>query len=110
MLFDAPEVDFRVSWWVILPTVGATAAMFLVVVAAALRTFATRSSAGAASLVGQTGVARGALRPEGQVQVQGELWRAVARGAPVDEGAHVRVVGVNGLTLTVEKTGEGGAS
>jgi membrane-bound serine protease (ClpP class) len=110
MLFDAPEVDFRVSWWVILPTVGATAAVFLFVVAAAVQTFATRSAAGGAALVGLTGVARGALSPEGQVLVQGELWRAVARGAPVGEGAQVRVVGVNGLTLTVEKTGEGGAS
>jgi membrane-bound ClpP family serine protease len=43
------------------------------------------------------------------VLVQGELWRAVVRGAPVDVGARVRVVGVNGLTLTVEKAGEGSA-
>jgi membrane-bound serine protease (ClpP class) len=55
------------------------------------------------------GIARGALAPEGQVMVQGELWRAVAR-TPVEEGSRVRVVDVNGLTLTVEKTGEGRAS
>ena len=109
MLFDAPEVGFRVSWWVILPTVGATAGMFLVAVAAGLRALSARSPAGGSALVGQTGVARGALSPEGQVLVQGELWRAVARGAPVAEGARVRVVGANGLTLTVEQVGEGGA-
>src|SRR5207249_1261943 len=34
MLFDAPEVGFRVSWWVIAPTVGAMAGLFLFVVAA----------------------------------------------------------------------------
>jgi len=110
MLFDAPEVGFRVSWWVILPTVGATAGMFLVAVAAGLRALSARSPAGGSALVGQTGVARGALSPEGQVLVQGELWRAVARGAPVAEGARVRVVDANGLTLTVEKAEEGGAS
>jgi membrane-bound ClpP family serine protease len=44
------------------------------------------------------------------VLVHGELWRAVARGAPVEEGARVRVVDVKGLTLTVEKAGEGGAA
>jgi membrane-bound serine protease (ClpP class) len=65
---------------------------------------------GAPALVGQTGVARGTLSPEGQVLVQGELWRAVVRGAPIDEGSRVRVVDVHGLTLTVEKTGEGRAS
>ena len=110
MLFDAPEIGFRVSWWVILPTVGATAGMFLVAVAAGLRALSARSPAGGSALVGQTGVARGALSPEGQVLVQGELWRAVARGAPVAEGARVRVVDAKGLTLTVEKAGEGGAS
>jgi membrane-bound serine protease (ClpP class) len=108
MLFDAPEVGFRVSWWVILPTVGATAGMFLFVVAAGLRALTARSSVGAPALVGQTGVARGALSPEGQVLVQGELWRAVVRGAPVEEGSRVRVVDVQGLTLTVEKAGKEG--
>jgi len=109
MLFDAPEVGFRVSWWVILPTVGATAGMFLVAVGAGLRALSVRAPVGGPALVGQTGIARSALSPEGQVLVQGELWRAVARGAPVAEGARVRVVGANGLTLTVEKAGEGGA-
>jgi membrane-bound serine protease (ClpP class) len=110
MLFDAPEVDVRVSWWVILPTVGATAAVFLFVIAAGVRALAARSPLGAPALVGQTGVARGALAPEGPVLVQGELWRAVARGGPVQEGDRVRVAGVQGLTLTVEKVEEGGAS
>ena len=68
-----------------------------------------RSAVGASALLGQTGVAREPLSPEGQVMVQGELWRAVARGTPVEQGARVRVVDVNGLTLTVEKAGEGGA-
>ena len=94
----------------ILPTVGATAGMFLFVVTTALQAFAARSPVGAPALVGQTGVARGPLSPEWQVLVQGELWRAVVRGSPVEEGARVRVVGVNGLTLTVEKAAEGGTA
>ena len=110
MLFDAPEVGFRVSWWVILPTIGATAGVLLFVLTAGVRALRSRSPVGAPALVGQTGVARGPLSPEGQVLVHGELWRAVVRGAPVDEGARVRVVDVNGLTLTVEKAGEGSAS
>jgi membrane-bound serine protease (ClpP class) len=110
MLFDAPEIGFRVSWRVIIPTVGATAGIFLFVIAAGVRALAARSPVGAPALVGETGVARVALSPEGQVLVHGELWRAVARGTPVEEGARVRVVDVKGLTLTVEKTGEGGAA
>ncbi len=110
MLFDAPEIGFRVSWRVILPTVGATAAIFLVAVGAGVRALSTRSPVGGPAMVGQIGVAQGALSPEGQVLVHGELWRAVARGGPVAEGAKVRVVDVNGLTLTVERSGEGGAA
>ncbi len=110
MLFDAPEVGFRVSWWVILPTIGATAGVLLFVLTAGVRALRARSPVGGPALVGQTGVARGPLSPEGQVLVHGELWRAVVRGAPVAEGARVRVVDVNGLTLTVEKAGEGSAS
>jgi membrane-bound serine protease (ClpP class) len=109
MLFDAPELDFRVSGWVVAPTVAVTAGIFLFMIAAGIRALTRRSVVGAPALLGQIGVARGALAPEGQVLVQGELWRAVAR-APVEEGSRVRVVGVKGLTLTVEKAGEGGAS
>jgi membrane-bound serine protease (ClpP class) len=111
MLFDAPEMDLRVAWSAIVPMVGATAVLFLFVVTTALRTLGTRVAVGAPALLGQTGVARGALSPGGQVMVHGELWQAVTRGgAPVEEGARVRVVDVNGLTLTVEKTGDGGTA
>jgi membrane-bound serine protease (ClpP class) len=54
-------------------------------------------------------VARERLAPEGLVLVQGELWRAVAQGAPVEPGETVRVVSVNGLTLNVVKPQDGGA-
>ncbi|HEV8615025.1 MAG TPA: nodulation protein NfeD [Methylomirabilota bacterium] len=104
MLFDASEIGFRVSWVVIVPTVGLTAVLFLFVLGFGMRALRGRPMLGAAGLIGETGVARGALAPEGQVAVHGELWRAIAAGAPVDDGAAVRVVGVDGLTLTVVKS------
>ncbi len=60
-------------------------------------------------LVGALGVAREALDPEGYVRVGPELWRAALaeRSAPVPEGAAVRVVDVEGLTLRVTGEGEG---
>jgi membrane-bound serine protease (ClpP class) len=111
MLFDAPEANFRVSWWVIAPTVGATAGLFLFVVTTGVRALTRRPVLDEAGLVGKTGVARDRLAPAGQVSVQGEIWRAVAEGDAVDEGTPVRVVGVDGLTLRVVRTGaEGGRS
>lgn len=108
MLFDAPEVGFRVSWWVIAPGVAATAGVFLFVIGAGVRALAGRPMLGAAGLLGEVGVARGALAPEGLVSVHGEIWRAITDGAAVDDGAAVRVVDVQGLTLKVVKAGEEG--
>ncbi len=109
MLFDAPEAGgLRISWWVLVPTVAATAGLFLFVVSAGVRALTRRPLLGPSGLVGRTGVARGRLAPEGQVTVQGEIWRAVARGEPVEDGERVRIVDVQGLTLEVVKAGESG--
>jgi membrane-bound serine protease (ClpP class) len=106
MLFDAPEVGFRVSWWVIAPTVGATAGLFMFVVAAGVRALGRPPSTGAEGLVGRTGTVRERLGPEGQVMVSGELWRAIVDGEPLEPGAQVRVMAVDGLTLKVARAAQ----
>ncbi|HEX3178230.1 MAG TPA: nodulation protein NfeD [Methylomirabilota bacterium] len=110
MLYDAPEVGFRVSWWVIIPTVGLTAGLFLFALTVGMRALARRPQLGAEGLVGATGVAYGPLTPTGQVKVHGEIWSAVA-DSPVADVAPVRVVSVDGLTLRVvgNDTSAGGA-
>ncbi len=55
---------------------------------------------GAEALVGREGVAVSACRPEGQVRVGGELWRALCLEG-VDAGQAVVVESVSGLTLQV---------
>jgi membrane-bound serine protease (ClpP class) len=101
MLFDAPQTGFRVSWAVIAASVGVMAGMLLFVVGAGMRALARRPVVGAEALVGETGVARNDLMPEGQVMVHGEIWRAIAADGGVPSGARVRIVDVNGLTLSV---------
>ncbi len=44
---------------------------------------------------------RAGLKHAGMVRVRGELWRAVSR-TTISQGARVRVVDVDGLTLHVE--------
>ena len=57
---------------------------------------------GPETMVGSTGTVVTACAPQGQVRVQGELWRArCADGAAV--GEEVRVVALDGLTLLVER-------
>jgi membrane-bound serine protease (ClpP class) len=55
---------------------------------------------GVETLVGAAGVAATACRPEGQVRVRGELWRAVCPEG-VDAGEPVVVESLTGLTLRV---------
>ena len=100
MLYDAPEVGFRVSWRVMAPTVALTAGFFLFALTLGVRAFRRRPLLGVSGLIGQSGVARGALEPEGQVSVHGEIWRAVA-DRPLADGTRVTVIDVQGLTLKV---------
>jgi membrane-bound serine protease (ClpP class) len=58
---------------------------------------------GSEELVGSVGEVREPLDPEGQVFVQGALWKARVTGqGRIDPGNRVRVKAVDGLTLEVE--------
>jgi membrane-bound serine protease (ClpP class) len=107
MLFDAPEVSLRISPWLLVASVGAMASGLLIAMAASARALRQPPMLGARGMIGAVGVARGALAPGGQVQVGGELWRAVAEGAPIEDARQVQVVSVEGLTLKVVPLGDG---
>jgi membrane-bound serine protease (ClpP class) len=58
---------------------------------------------GRESMVGELGVALGAIEPEGTVQVRGAPWRArTNRATPIAAGADIRVIAIDGLLLEVE--------
>jgi membrane-bound serine protease (ClpP class) len=62
-----------------------------------LRARHNRIVTGQEGMIGEIGV----LRPGGKVFVHGELWNAVTK-KEIEEGARVRVAGVDGLHLIVE--------
>jgi membrane-bound serine protease (ClpP class) len=62
-----------------------------------------KSAVGVETIVGRRGVAVGRLWPEGQVRVDGEIWRALCPDG-CDAGADVVVRSVEGLTLVVDPT------
>jgi membrane-bound serine protease (ClpP class) len=102
MLFDPAGDAYQVS----LPVaIGVAATMALLVGLAAVKIVQVRRApvvTGDSELIGQVGVVRQALDPEGFVFVHGELWRARTSGEPVPPGEEVRVEGLDdGLTLTV---------
>ncbi|MBI3319591.1 MAG: nodulation protein NfeD, partial [Candidatus Omnitrophica bacterium] len=103
MLVESPDPALRISLKVILPMVVTLAAMVLFIVQRAMRAHTQRVATGPQGMVGELGVASTDLNPEGQVFVHGELWRAVS-AVPIRQNERVRVVSMNGLQLTVEKT------
>jgi membrane-bound serine protease (ClpP class) len=60
-----------------------------------------KAAVGVEALVGKNGVAMDALWPEGQVRINGEIWKARCEGG-CDSGTAVVVRGIDGLTLEVE--------
>jgi membrane-bound serine protease (ClpP class) len=62
-----------------------------------------RAQVGVQTMIGTVGEAITALTPDGQVKVDGEIWQA--HGPPeIRAGDAVRITGVKGLTLEVERT------
>jgi membrane-bound serine protease (ClpP class) len=104
ILMDSPLPELQLSPGVVLPVVlgFTTIAMFLVRLALA----AQRRPAvtGAAGMIGEIGRALTVIDPAlgGRVFTHGEIWQARAEEA-IPEGARLRVVGVDGLTLVVSK-------
>jgi membrane-bound serine protease (ClpP class) len=110
VLFNTPEIPSfqRVPVPLIIGTSIASGALFFTVVMFAVRAQHTPVRMGAESMAGRKGVVRSDLRPSGLVQVGGEQWSAeLAPGEePLEKGARVEVVSVQGLKLIVRKLSE----
>ena len=93
----------RVGFGFVAPGAIGLAAIFLFLGRLALKAQRQPPVTGVAALIGHSALARTALAPgePGQVDLRGEIWRAVSL-VPIPSGHPLRVVRVDGLTLTVE--------
>ncbi|HZB36237.1 MAG TPA: nodulation protein NfeD [Gaiellaceae bacterium] len=102
MLFDPAGENYQVSLRVALIVAATMAALVGLAVAKIVQVRRAPVVTGQSELIGQVGVVRQALDPEGFVFVHGELWRARTSGERVSPGEEVRVEGLDdGLTLRV---------
>ena len=101
MLFDSSGTDMRLSWGVLLPTIIMVSGFFVGISGLVFRSHLSKPKTGARGLVGEIGVVKEALMPEGKVFVHGELWQATSKD-PIETGAKVRVLNVVNLVLEVE--------
>jgi len=106
MLFEGSAPDMKLSLRVLLPTVILISGFFVAVASLVFRAQISKPTTGSMGIVGEIGVVKKALTPEGKVFVHGELWNARAK-EPLDENVKVRVVKVVDLLLEVESVDEG---
>ncbi len=102
MLIDSPAPELQLGWPFILSTIAALALIVTFVTRLAVRAQLRRPVTGVAGMLDASGevleaIAAGAT---GRVATHGEIWSAIAR-QPIPQGARVRVVEVDGMTLTV---------
>jgi len=89
------------SWAVLVPTLMVVSGFFVVISGLVFRSHLLKPRTGESGLVGEIGVVKESIMPEGKVLVHGELWKAISKD-PIENGARVRVVRVINLVLEVE--------
>jgi len=78
MLVDSPLPFLQISWKVIL---GATITMtlfFIFAISFVIRAHRKKPSTGKEGLVGEEGITIDELNPTGQIEIHGEVWKAIA--------------------------------
>jgi membrane-bound serine protease (ClpP class) len=107
MLFKGSAPEMKLSLQIVLPTIILISGFFVAVAGLVFRAQISKPTTGCTGLVGEIGVVKKALTPEGKVFVHGELWNARAK-EPIDKDAKVRVVQVVNLILEVESVEQDG--
>jgi len=96
--------DIPVPWPSIIVSALATGSFFAFVVTKALMIQRRPAVGGMTGMVGQVGVVRRPLEPQGMVLVNGELWKAESESGPLAAGEPVVVTRQDGFVLWVRRT------
>ncbi|MBW1888566.1 MAG: nodulation protein NfeD [Deltaproteobacteria bacterium] len=98
MLFE----DVGVSLSLMMPTLVLVGGFFIVVSTLAFRAYHSKPKSGMEGMIGEVGLVKKPIDPEGLVFVHGEYWRAIAR-EKIEPGEDVEVESVQGLILNVKR-------
>jgi membrane-bound serine protease (ClpP class) len=107
LLFEPAGDAYQVSWPVAVAIAGTFVLLFGVAMTKVVQARRRTPTTGREELMGQVGVVRRALEPDGLVFVHGELWQARTAGEPIPVGQRVSVEGIGeGLVLEVRPAEE----
>ena len=98
MLFENVGVSLKLM----MPTIVLIGGFFVGIAFLAFRAYRRKPKGGRDGLIGESGVVEEKIDPEGLIFAHGEYWRATSNEV-VEEGEKVRIIGLRGLKLIVEK-------
>jgi membrane-bound serine protease (ClpP class) len=78
MLVDSPLPFLQISWEVILGATITITLFFIFAIGFVLRAHRKKPSTGKEGLVDEEGIAIEALNPTGQIEIHGEIWKAIS--------------------------------
>jgi len=97
----SPITDLSYAIFGVIIALGVIVAFYLNYIRISIK---KKPKAGPESLIGKEGIVYTTLEPEGEVRVEGIIWRAKSKdNSKIEKGQKVRVVKIEGLTLMVEK-------
>ncbi len=100
LLIDTDVPELSIGWGTAVAVTLPFALITIFLLRLAVKSFRYKVATGAESMVGEIGVARTDIHATGRVFVHGEWWNAQSE-QPIASGAKVRIVGIDGLLLTV---------
>lgn len=101
-LVDSPYPELRIGWPMAFAVAVPFGVIFIFLSTLVVRSYRSRVSTGSEGMVGTIGEARTDIDGQGgKVFVLGELWGA-SSSEPIEKGARVRVIEMDGLHLLVE--------
>jgi len=103
MLFESPIPALRVSLRVMIPTIIIISLFFVAVISIAVKAQLRKPATGIEGMIGIKGKTITGVHEGGKVFIRGEVWNASSDDT-IEEDQLVKVTGVKGLNLKVEKT------
>jgi membrane-bound serine protease (ClpP class) len=105
MLMDSDDPAMQISKMILYPTLGMTFLFSIGSIYLAKKAHQLRTTTGMEGLLGEVGVVKETLNPEGTVLIHGETWNAKS-DITISDGEKVIVEAVEGLKIKVRKVGE----
>lgn len=104
ILMDSSVPELQLSLWVVLPVVVGFTGIAAMLARLGVRAMRQPPATGEAGMIDHIGQTLSAIEPDqpGRVAIHGEIWQAASAEA-IPQGAAVRILKIDGLTLTVRK-------